>query len=249
MRLFRRLLVVALFSASASPAFAQRAISHAWLDLDEAFITPTQDAQAYSSSLRLFDEIATASVEYPTLAKSRRPAFGGGVQIYRGLGVGVRVTAAERQTTPAAITVTIPDPVFFNRPHIGRAATPLERTERTLDLQAVYVLPMPSPVSVRVFAGRSRTTIAQSLIQHVTYQSGSAGVSIVDVSEQTANEYAWGSLVGVDAGLFLLRNIGVGVELAHRSVDIPQPSEPFSGKSFALSAHRVQITTGLRIRF
>lgn len=251
MRLSRRLLLLVSLIASASPAFAQRAPSRAWLDLDETFDTPTQDAQAYSTTARIFEEVGTATVSYPTLAKAHASAFGGGAQIYRGLGVGLRVAATERQTTAAAITVTIPDPVFVNRPHTGRTASSLERTERTLDLQVAYVLPLPSRLGVRVFAGRTRSNITQSLIQHVTYKGPDAAgtVSIVDITELASKGFAWGMLVGVDAGFFLLRNVGVGVQLVRRNIDMPAQSEPFSGQSFTLSPHRTVAAAGLRLRF
>jgi hypothetical protein len=250
-RLFRRLVVILIFAAVASPALAQRAPSRAWLDLDETFDTPTQDPQTYSGTAVVFGELATASVSYPALSKTHRPAFGAGVGIYRGLGVGIRVAATERQAAPAALTVTIPDPVFFNRPHTGHLESPVERTERTLDLQVAYVLPIPTRLSVRVFAGRSRSTVTQSLIQNLTYRGpDAAGVVTLDtVTQRTSKGYAWGSLVGVDAGVFLLRNVGVGVQLVHRNVEIPAESEPFTGQPFVLSPHRTQFAGGLRLRF
>jgi hypothetical protein len=251
MKLFGSLLLLALLAAFPCPAFAQRAPSRAWLDIDETFNTPTQDAQAFSRSAVMFSEIATASIVYPTLSKTHRPAFGGGVQLYRGLGVGIRVDAAERQILPAAITITIPDPVFFNRPHTGRSESSVERTERTLDLQVAYVLPAPTWLGVRVFAGRSRSTITQSVIQNVTYKGPDAAgtVTVVNVTEQMSKGFAWGSLVGFDAGFFLLRNVGVGVQVVHRNIDIPIQNEPFSGRPFELSPHRTQFASGLRLRF
>jgi len=234
-----------------SPALAQRTPSRAWIDIDDTFVTPTGSVQSYSTSQKLFDEIGTASVTYPTATKARVPAFGAVVQIVRGFGVGVRVASVERQTMPAAITLTLPDPVFFGKPHTGNSDTPLQRTERTMDLSAVYVVPMPSRLAVRVFAGRSRVHITQSLIDHITYKYPDVGgaVTIVNVTQQTADGYAWGSVVGLNAGVFLLRNVGVGIEVVRRHVEIPEQSEPFSAGPFTLSPHRTTFAAGLRLRF
>jgi hypothetical protein len=234
----------------ATPALAQQAPSHLWIDIDDVFATPTDQPQSYSVSKVLFNEVATSSLTYSPGEKTRIPAFGGGAQIYRGVGFGVRLTAVDRQTTPAAITLNLPDPLFFDRPHTARIGESLDRSERTVDLAAAYVVPIPKWFSVRAFAGRSRVRITQSLIDQVTYKYPDAdgGVTIVSVTHQTANAYAWGSLVGVDAGFFPLRNVGIGLELARRAVDVPTQSEPFSAHPFTLSPHRTKLAIGLRLR-
>ena len=234
-----------------SPAFAQRRPARAWFDIDDAWTTPTEEARSYSLSNLLFGEVATASVSYPEPGKARVPAFGGGVRIYRRFGVGMRLGAKEQQTIDATITVSVPDPVFVNRPRISHIDMPLARTERTLDLSVEYLLPLPDRLAVRAFAGRSRVRITQSVIQQVRYAEANGGraVSIEDVSEQTASGFAWGALFGIDAGFFVLRNVGVGIQIARRTADIPTQSEPFSGGSFELSPHRTEVAAGLRLRF
>jgi len=234
-----------------SPAFAQRPPARAWFDIDDAWMTPTEQAKSYSISQRLFDEVATASVSYPAPVKARVPAFGGGVRIYRRFGAGVRVAAKEQQTLDATIAVSVPDPVFFNRPRTAQVAMPLERIERTLDLSVEYLLPLPDRLTVRAFAGRSRIRITQGVIQQVRYAEANGGkaVNIEDVSEQTASGFAWGALFGVDAGFFVLRNVGVGIQIARRTADIPTQFEPFSAGQFDLSPHRTAVSAGLRLRF
>jgi hypothetical protein len=120
-----------------------------------------------------------------------------------------------------------------------------------LDVAGVYVVPLPRRFAVRLFAGRSRVRVTQSLIDHITYRYPDAGggVTIVNVTQQTADGYAWGSLMGLDAGVFPLRHVGIGVELMWRNVDIPIQSEPFSGQPFKLDPRRTTFAVGLRIRF
>jgi hypothetical protein len=230
---------------------AQSSAPRAWLDIDDVFVKPAQDAQTFAITQPLFDEVASASVSYPTLEKSRVPAFGGGVRIFHGLGVGVRVAAVQQQTTDAHITVTVPDPVFFNRPKTADVALPLDRTERAVDLLVAYNVPMPERLGVRVFAGQSRVRITQELVEHVGYVTSDNGASIriANVTHQTAEAFAWGSLIGVDGAFFVLRNVGVGASFARRNIDLPLQPEPFSGKAFTLSAHRTEVSAGVRLRF
>ena len=234
-----------------SPAFAQGDAARAWIDLDDAFLAPTQDARSYSLSTPLFGEVATASISYPEPAKARVPAFGGGVRLYRRFGIGLRVAAEAKQALNSSISVTVPNPVFFNRPRTAQITVPLDRTERTLDLSVEYLVPLPERIGVRAFAGRSRVRITQALIREVRYaeSNGGNGVSIENVSQQTADGFAWGALFGIDAAFFPLRNVGVGVQIAHRTADIPSQSEPFTRQSFELSPHRTNLAAGLRLRF
>src|SRR5437773_12016345 len=91
--LLRRVLLFLSFVAVSSSALAQRPPSHAWIDIDDTFVTPTGSVQSYSTSKILFDETATSSVSYSAETKARVSAFGGGVQIFHGIGAGVRIAA------------------------------------------------------------------------------------------------------------------------------------------------------------
>lgn len=244
-------IVGTLLLSMAAPAFAQGDAPRAWIDIDDAFARPTEDPQTYALSTPLFLETATASVSYPEPARGRVPAFGGGVRIYRRFGAGLRVGAEDKQTLDSTITVSVPNPVFFNRPRTAQITMPLERTERTIDLAVEYLVPLPGRIGVRAFAGRSRVRITQALIQEVRYaeSSGGTGVTIENVTQQTADGFAWGALVGIDAGVFVLRNVGVGVQIAHRTADIPSQLEPFTSQPLALSPRRTDLAVGLRLRF
>jgi hypothetical protein len=111
------------------------------------------------------------------------------------------------------------------------------------------LIPLPHVV-VRVFGGASRARITEAVIDHVEYTFlGASGARIVNVTQQTASGFAWGSAVGLDAAVFLIRNVGLGVQVVYRNVDVPSQLEPFSGRPFALSAHRTRFAAGLRLRF
>ena len=199
-------------------------------------------------SATIYDETATYGVNH----ESGGGGFfdiSGGVRVWRNLAAGLGVTRFAA-TSGAAVTGSIPHPLFYGRPRTGSFyRTDLEHTETGIHLQAVWVVPVTDQIDVSVFGGPSFFNVGQSVITNLTPAEVGAPfdtVAITGASTSTVSERAVGGNVGVDITYLVTERYGGGlfVRWAGASVDIPA-----SGGSPSIDVGGTQFGIGLRARF
>ena len=212
----------------------------------------------YQTGDRAFQESLTATVyvEEATYAvdhaSNRGGHFdiGGGLRVWQNLAVGLAVTSFST-SAGAAITGTVPHPLFFNRPRTGSSAlVDLEHTELGIHFQAAWVMPLNEQISMTVAGGPSLFRVDQSLITAVAL-AAEIGAPFDTVALGTAaTTSVSASGVGVNAGIDITylatEQLGVGLfaRWAGGTVDIPA-----NGGTQSVDVGGVQVGVGLRARF
>jgi hypothetical protein len=148
----------------------------------------------------------------------------GGVAVGRRLAVGVGYSRFDKRNG-ASVDARIPHPFFFDRDRsIAGAAANLARTETAVHVQLRWFAPLGGRVSLSLFGGPTFFRVTQGLVTTVDFSQSYPfdDASFTSASTGDRSESALGYNVGVDAGFFFSRYIGVGVlaRFARASVDL-----------------------------
>jgi hypothetical protein len=165
-----------------------------------------------------------------------------------GLGIAVSSFAQEEG---GAVSATIPHPFFFNaRRSIAGTSAGLERRELVTHLHAAYVFTAGRRLDVAISGGPSFFKIEQGLVSDVTfaesYPYDTAAFSSASI--ETVSSTKVGFNAGVDVGVRLARQIGVGalVRFSRISVEFPLAGASAPVES---DAGGVQVAGGVRLFF
>jgi hypothetical protein len=164
-----------------------------------------------------------------------------------GIEIGVS-SFSKSQTAP--VSGTIPHPVlgFPPRP-ISGISGPLERNEIVGHIDAAYVL-SAGWIDVAVSAGPSFFTVNQDLVANVTFTESPSNDRVTFTGATVTNAQATklGFNAGVDVGIKLSKNIGVGgmVRYSHASMVFPLETTASGVTADAGGAH---VGGGLRVYF
>jgi hypothetical protein len=164
-----------------------------------------------------------------------------------GIEIGVS-SFSKSQTAP--VSGTIPHPVlgFPPRP-ISGISGPLERNEIVGHIDAAYVL-SAGWIDVAVSAGPSFFTVNQDLVANVTFTESPSNDRVTFTGATVTNAQATklGFNAGVDVGIKLSKNIGVGgmVRYSHASMVFPLETTASGVSADAGGAH---VGGGLRVYF
>ena len=212
----------------------------------------------YQVGDRAFEEALTATVyeEEATYAVSHASSggglfdVGGGVRVWRNLAAGVAITSFS-DTAGAAITGSVPHPLFFNRNRTGGSAlTGLEHKQLGVHFQAAWVMPVSEKISVTVAGGPSIFNVDQSLVTSVAgpVEIGAPfdAVALGVATTTTVSESGTGGNVGVDVTYLVTERLGGGIfaRWAGGTVDIPA-----TGGTQSIDVGGAQFGIGLRARF
>lgn len=239
------------------PVFAQSepVPSHAWIDANFISVHSPQGLQAMALATPLYGEMASAAAAYPALPAARGFGYDGGVQFHPRVGVGVHFNAVNYRST-VGLAVTIPHPLVFNRSGSDAdiTAATLERKDRGIDISAMYSLPTPDDLRVRVFGGPTYFSIAQEMVGRINYEQvfNLLGTNVVNITTYNAQEVkgsAWGFNVGADVAYFFSRHVGVGGVIRFSRGTVTIDPEPLSGGSADLDAGATIVGGGVRFRF
>jgi hypothetical protein len=248
-------LMPVLLMLTASPVFAQDAPDNVWVNIDFASAQPTQEAQTYTFSAPLFGETASLASAYPDLPSAKGGDIGGGFRVFRNLGFGIHFVAVDYEMN-AGLAISIPHPAFFNRSATDAdvTASPLERSDRSVDLSAVYTLPTPDALRVRVFGGPTYFKIRQDMVSDIRFTQvfNLLGGNVVDITgfdQREVDASAWGFNVGVDVAYFFSRYIGVGGNVRFNKGTVDIDEEPLSEEPAEFDAGGAVFGGGLRLRF
>jgi hypothetical protein len=193
-------------------------------------------------------ETATASVDYGAGAG---PWFGGGIgmRLWRQIGAGVAVSRAQRDGT-ASIEARIPHPFAFNQPReISGDTTRLTRSETSVHIQMLYVVPWKGGERIILSAGPSRFHVEQDAVTAVRfteeYPFDVAAFQRADTIARSAS--AIGFNVGAEAAYMFTRAFGVAgtARFTRATVDLARPD----GVRLSVDAGGLQAGFGLRLAF
>ena len=234
-------LCVAFCAASAQAASAQMT----WTD--KGFVNVTFGVQVgshdldTSSAFTLYDEQGTVD----TTQKVKSGGLfdvSGGYKVWRNLAIGVGYSWTSSDAD-AAVTASVPDPAFFDRPRaVTASASSLEHSESVINLSGVWMVPVTDKIEVGVSAGPSIFIVKQDVPSSLQISEPGPTVSTVNVN--SVSKTTVGVNFGVDVAYMINKRYGVGgiARYTWGSADI-------EGASDSLTVGGFQIGGGLRVRF
>ncbi|HEY6213131.1 MAG TPA: outer membrane beta-barrel protein [Vicinamibacterales bacterium] len=140
----------------------------------------------------------------------------------------------------AAVTASIPHPLFFDQPLIvNTTATDMARSERDVHLKVVYFVPYNDKIDVALSAGPSIVKVTQD------FPSGSVaqGTQNLTVTSSTEAKTGVGFNLGFDGTYLVTPKVGVAivVHYIYSSVDLTSAT--------GIKAGGIQAGLGLHYRF
>jgi hypothetical protein len=196
---------------------------------------PQRHSLSASESFPLYDELATiAAVQH--ISNGALIQVGGGVHVTRSLAIGAAFSTFGRPGG-GTLTASVPDPIFYSRPTtVSGDASDLEHKERSIHLQATWLVPLSPKFDISLSAGPSFIRVSQELAT-ASVTSGTQSVSVTRSIES-------GTAVGFNAAfqgnyMFASRyGVGLFVGYAGGSLDLP------TAKDFSVGGFR----TGLALQ-
>lgn len=237
-------LVVAI---NVGQAGAQTEPGRGYISANGAFQTSTTE---FDSTFSIVRNAETGSVE-TSYTVPAAPAFNisGGVRIWKNLALGVGVSRFVK-ADDGSVDASIPHPFFFNKNRLVTGTVPqLQREETATHVQAVWMVPVSSRLSVAISGGPSLFSVKQVLIEEVEYTESYPYDTATFSGATTRSEST--SHVGFNAGAdityMLSRNVGIGggVQLTRATVDLATPD----GDTVTINAGGPQVGAGVRLRF
>jgi hypothetical protein len=170
---------------------------------------------------------------------------GGGVRVWRHLGVGLDVSRFTR-AGGGSVTAQVPHPFFFNRLRpVAGDAPGLQREETGVHAQILWMIPIAARWQVGLSAGPSWFNVGQDLVQTVTVTE-SYPYDVATFAGVTSGRRT-GSRVGFNAGgdiayMFKPR-VGIGITVAFSRARVPL------GDTATIIAGGAHAGGGIRLRF
>jgi hypothetical protein len=183
------------------------------------------------------------------------------VRLFRNLGIGLTY-AKYRADQLAELTGTIE--VGSRELTDAIQVRDLQRTENTVHIQAIYMIPFTARVQLGVYGGPSYFDSGQDVINNFSLGSYGEGLYTyypVPGFFQTDSASAWGYNVGADLNYYFTRNIGVGFNARYSAAttDYPNPidqheiahgiREESDQQMVPLDMGGLQLVGGVRFRF
>lgn len=235
-------------SLAAADARAQAAWRDSgWLSVNVGFQGPPAAFTA--------DTTFTSNVETGTISTDYRFNsamlfdVGGGVRIWRNLGLGVSVSSFTKEDD-LDVSARVPHPFLFNQPRtVTGQLSGVERREIGVHIQAMWMIPAGNHLQIGVLGGPSFIMVRQGVVTAVniteTYPFDSATFRSADSAEQS--RHAVGFHAGVDASYLFNQRIGVGgiarFARARATFDL------VDGGTVKADLGGAQVAGGLRVRF
>lgn len=241
MMLKSSLLCLALCATVAPKAHAQMT----WTD--QGFVNVSGGAQAGSHTL------ATQSTfdlyeEQGSVSSSQKVGGGGffdisaGYKVWHNLAVGLGYSHSA-SSADAAVSASVPDPLFFDRPRAVTATAPdLKHSENAIHISGTWMVPVTDKIDVGVSFGPSIFMVKQDLPTGVTISE--PGPTVTGTTIASAEKTSAGINFGVDVTYLVTKRIGVGglARYTRGSVDL-------DGATDKLTVGGFQIGGGVRLRF
>jgi hypothetical protein len=205
-----------------------------------------------------FDEFATPVIydERTTVIAAHRVDgglmlldLGGGVRIWRSLGVGATYTRFSPADT-TSLNAAVPHPLLFNRPRQATATLESSYVESAYQFDAVWMIPITSRVDLALSGGPTLLVVSQDLVSGLAVAENSPSFSTVeiakvDVVSEKSNVFGIG--FGADVTYFIKRMFGVGANVRYvaANMDLTQSN----GAPVSVGLGGLRFGVGARIRF
>lgn len=240
--MFRRIavLVCGLTCATATPALAQMR----WTDkafagvstgiqVGTAGVTSTQTFELYGENASLLSEQDVKGGLF----------FDGhvGYRMWNNVALGIGFTFVQAKAD-AAITGTIPDPIFFASPRTATAfVTDLSHRAIWFSALATWVVPVTDRIDVFISGGPALVQVQQELPATATVTE--PGPSIGDIGVTSFSESGLGFVAAADARYMITPRIGLGAlaKFSASKVDITEGT--------SMDVGGFQFGGGIRIKF
>ena len=196
----------------------------------------------------VYEGTATLTTSYTV---STGAFFDGGVFLHLSGAFGVDIgLSAFTKSQVAPIAGSIPHPLLGNPPRpIAGTSGPLDRSEIAGRIDAAYVL-SAGWIDVAVSAGPSFFTVDQDLVTNVNFTESPSfdRVTFTGATVNSAGATKLGFNAGLDVGVKLSKNIGVGamVRYSHASMVFPLANSAAGVNSDAGGTH---VGGGVRLYF
>ena len=238
---------LSLVLASSAASAAAQDIPRAFVSINGGYqVTTTEFEDTFTFTAH--QETGSSRVTYPIEAG---PTFdgGGGVRLWRGLGVGVAVSRFTVDGTVSA-TSSIPHPFFLQQNReVSGETDGLRREETGVHVQAQYSFPVGGKVHVTLMGGPSYIEVSQALVIDVNYTEeypyDTAAFAGVDSTRRKGSEIGFNG--GADVRWMFTRNVGVGglIRVSRATVDL----DAGDNRTVPVDAGGVQAGIGLRLAF
>jgi hypothetical protein len=229
---------------------------HGWINTDLVRVQSAHNAQTFTFAAPLYNETVAAAAAYSALPGATDIGISGGITIRHGLGIAVNFEAVNYQST-VGLGVIVPSPYFYNTLATAgtTTATSLARQDRSLDISAVYTVPIRDDrLRVRIFGGPTYFHLTNNMVETIGYNQVAnvlVPLNFVAVTSFTQKEVSGSALgfnVGADVSWFFTRHVGVGGGLRFNR-GIVTLLEPLSGHNADLTVGGPEFGGGLRLRF
>lgn len=231
-----------------------------WTDRGFAHINLTNQLTSAdlndSWSLTAYDEQGNVET-HQRIKGGRGFDVGGGVRVWRHLGVGLGVSRFS-DSSSAAIVARIPHPLIFDRPRTATGSADTKHSETGVHLQATWLLPLSKlPFTARTtdriligaFVGPSFFKVTQTFVNAIGFSEVGApftSANLGGVTTRSQGKWATGVNVGLDISYRVTESVGAGLLLryAGASADL----NAGSGRTQSIDAGGFQIGVGARLR-
>jgi opacity protein-like surface antigen len=165
-----------------------------------------------------------------------------GYKVWRNLAVGIGYTFTDG-STDAAVTASVPDPLFFDQPRtVTATGSGVGHTEQQIHLTGTWMIPVTDKIDVGLAFGPTIFSVKQDIPNGVDVTE--PGPTVTRVNAGSVDETAVGIHLGVDVTYLITPRIGVGglARYTRGSVEVENASENLKAGGF-------QIGAGVRFRF
>ncbi len=188
-------------------------------------------------------EAADIDTEYDT-GSAAGFDVGGGVRVWRNLGVGVNVSRFSK-TSNGTVDAQVPHPLFFRQPRtVTGEAEALERDETAVHIRLLWMVPLRERLHLGLSGGPSWFNVGQDLVTNIavtqTYPFDSATFASATNSRQTGTHAGFNA--AADLTFILQPHVGVGMEVSFSRANVPLDT-------VTVDAGGLHIGGGLRFRF
>ena len=229
-----------LAALAAVPASAQTTAGDAQTSISVNIATQLQQREfTTANSLTIFGETATFSAAHSIDKGLLFDVSGARATGFRQLWVSFGFSTFS-DTSSAALTTSIPHPVFFNRSLVSTSTVAdLDHSEVGIHLAAMWVVPVMDNIEVAVFGGPSFIRTNQDLVQNIQNPTAAQVASPIVVKQSAT---AAGVNAGVDFRYRVNNTIGAGFLLRYAGGTAKL-------ESASVKVGGTQIGVGLRVYF
>jgi hypothetical protein len=225
-----------------------------WIDVNVGIAQPAESALTVVAAPTLHLETATFGTDYK-FSRGADFDFGGGYMVTPKFGLGLSVVGTASED-PADLFITIPHPFVFNRlaSDSGTTSEFLERTEGTVNFQAVGVPINTDRLMVRLYGGPSYFRLKGDAVSSIAYEQFFLGalnaVEISSYESESIEDTGWGFHTGADLGVFFTRRFGVGAFVRYSRGTVTVGDEQLlTDAPVDVKVGGFQTGGGLRLRF